>query len=97
MSGEFDMFFKEPSVVNRNGTFKRRGNSQVRKNLLTLMETPNRWAVVRTTTVPRLARTYASSLKLGRIEAPFGHWDFCSGGCEVFAKYLGPEGQENEI
>lgn len=80
-----------PGITNRSG-----GPPRVWEPLLTpLMEHPGRWALVKSYTAASSARNSVTGLRLGRVRAPAGRWEFTSrtngDSADVYARYLGPE------
>lgn len=61
------------------------------ERLSPLLEHVGRWAVVRTTPTSNTASKTAWLLRKGQFVPPPGRWEFRSSGCEVFARYLGPD------
>ena len=59
--------------------------------LAPLVDHPGRWAIVRTTKTSAVARSTVDNLNRGTLRPPPGRWEFRASGCEVFARYLGPD------
>lgn len=56
-----------------------------------VMGRPSVWAMVKTCPTKATAYSNVSSLRRGTFRVPPGKWEFRAAGCEVFARYIGPE------
>jgi len=65
-----------------------------RYRLAPLMGHPNCWARVAEYPKQTGARSAAHHLHTGLLSRPPGRWEFAARGTYVYARYLGPEGEE---